>query len=226
MPIRINLLNEALAAEDLRRRDPVKRSIFIGVFLVALSLVWFSSGWLEHKLTQQKKSQLEIEIDAHKNEFTVVQANLKKIADSQRRLNSLLLVNTNRLLIGNLMNALQKVYVPNVQLLRVRLDQSFTYKEGTPDVTNTYGVSAGRPSTSTQRILLTMDAKDSSPNAGDQVNTYKEAFAKQEYFKSNLDRTNGIKLSSLSSPQTSWGGKPFVLFTLECRFTDKTRFNQ
>ena len=155
-----------------------------------------------------------------------MQANVKKIADSQRRLNSLLLVNTNRLLIGNLMNALQKIYVPNVQLLRVRLDQTFTYKEGTADVTNSYGVSAGRPSTSTQRILLTIDAKDSSPNAGDQVNTYKEAFAKQEYFKSSLDRTNGVKLSSLSSPQTGWGGKPFVLFTLECRFTDKIRFNQ
>jgi hypothetical protein len=220
------LLNEALAAEDMRRRDPVKRAIFIGFFLVALSLVWFSSGWLEHKLTQQKKSQLEIEIDAHKTEFTVVQANLKKIADSQRRLNSLLLVNTNRLLIGNLMNALQKVYVPSVQLLRIRVEQTFTYKEGTVDVTNSYGVSLGRPATSTQHIILTLDAKDSSPNAGDQVNTYKEAFAKQEYFKSNLDRTNGIKLSSLSSPQSSWGGKPFVLFTLECRFTDKTRFNQ
>ena len=46
MPIRINLLSEALAEEDLRRRDPVKRAIFIGVFLVALSLVWFSSTWL------------------------------------------------------------------------------------------------------------------------------------------------------------------------------------
>jgi len=27
MPIRINLLAEAQAAEDLRRRDPVKRSV-------------------------------------------------------------------------------------------------------------------------------------------------------------------------------------------------------
>jgi len=54
MPIRINLLAEALAEEDLRRRDPVKRAIFIGAFLVALSLVWFSSTWLESML--QKKS--------------------------------------------------------------------------------------------------------------------------------------------------------------------------
>ena len=59
MPIRINLLNEELAAEELRRRDPVKRAIFIGIFLVALSLVWFSSTWLEYKMIQQKKGQVE-----------------------------------------------------------------------------------------------------------------------------------------------------------------------
>lgn len=62
MPIRINLLNEALAEEDMRRRDPVKRAIFIGVFLVAVSLVWFSSAWLEFKLTQQKKDRWTLKL--------------------------------------------------------------------------------------------------------------------------------------------------------------------
>ena len=36
MPIRINLLAEAIADEDLRRRDPVKRAIYGGAFVVAL----------------------------------------------------------------------------------------------------------------------------------------------------------------------------------------------
>ena len=163
MPIRINLLTEALAEDDLRRRDPVKRSIFVGVFLVALSLVWFSSTWLEYKITQQKKDQLEIEIDLHTNEYAQVQADLKKISDSQRRLNSLQQLNTNRFLQGNLMNALQQIYVPNVQLMRIKLDQSYSYKEGTPDKTNSYGVVMGRPSVSTEHILLTLDGKDSTP---------------------------------------------------------------
>lgn len=223
MPIRINLLSEALAEEDLRRRDPVKRSIFVGVFLVALSLVWFSSTWLEYKLIQQKKGQVEIEMGLHTNEFSQVQANLKKITDSQRRLNALLLLNTNRFLQGNLLNALQKIYVPSVQLLRVRLDQSFIYRDGTPDTTNTYGVVFGRPATSTGHLVLTLDAKDSSPNAGDQVNRYKDALVGQAYFKTNLGATNSVKLLSLSSPQSSFGTKPYVLFTLECQFPDKTR---
>jgi len=70
---------------------------------------------------------------------------------------------------------------------------------------------------------LTVDAKDTSPSPGDQVNHYKEAIARQDFFKSGLDLTNGIKLSTLSSPQIGVDGKSFVQFTLECRFADKTR---
>ncbi len=222
MPIRINLLNEALEEEELRRRDPVKRSIFIGAFLVALSLVWFSSTWLEYKLTQQRKNTVDIEIDAHTNEFAQVQFNQKKINDGMRQLDALLQINTNRFLQGNLLNGLQQVYVPNVQLLRVKLEQNFTQTAGTPDKTNDFGVLAGRPPTVTQHIVMTLDAKDASPNPGDQVNRYKDALIRNPFFKSNLDTTNSVKLTTLSSPQIGLNGKPFVSFTLECRFNDRT----
>jgi hypothetical protein len=42
MPIRLNLLAEAQAAEDFRRRDPVKRGIGLAALLVALMLVFSS----------------------------------------------------------------------------------------------------------------------------------------------------------------------------------------
>jgi hypothetical protein len=204
MPIRINLLSEALAEEDLRRRDPVKRSIYIGVFLVALSLVWFSSTWLEFKIAQSDYNKVEIDIQTHTNEFLQVKSGLQQIADSQNRLNALSMLSTNRFLQGNLLNALQQVYVPNIQLLRIKLTQSY-------------------PGNSTEQIMLSLDGKDSSPNL-DQMNRYKEELAKLDYFKSNLDPTNTVKLSKLSAPQPStYGGRPFVLFTLDCRFADKTR---
>jgi hypothetical protein len=222
MPIRINLLSETLAEEDLRRRDPVKRSIYIGVFLVALSLVWFSSTWLEYKLTQQKKDIVDIEIDSHTNEYAQVRSQLKRIADSQHKLDELLLLNTNRFLQGNLLNALQKIYVPNVQLLRIKLEQNYVYKEGTAGKTNAYGVVAGRASIATEQITLTLEGKDSSPNL-DQPTRYRETLAGLPYFKSSLDSTNGVKLSNVSSPQTSLGSKPFVNFTLVCRFNDRIR---
>jgi len=38
MPIRINLLAESQALEEMRRRDPVKRAIWVGVLVVSLLL--------------------------------------------------------------------------------------------------------------------------------------------------------------------------------------------
>jgi hypothetical protein len=222
MPIRINLLSEIQAEEDLRRRDPVKRAIFVGVLLIALSLVWFSSTWLETKMAMRTKAQVDEQMQAHTNDYNQVQLDLKRIADGQKRLTALQQLNTNRFLQGNLLNAIQKIYVPNVQLIRLRLDQGYVIKEGTPDKANNVGVIAGRPGTSTEKITLTLDARDSSSNPGDQVNRYKELLNRQDFFLKNI-QTNGVRLLNLSAPQISLSGKPFVLFSLECRFTDKTR---
>ena len=222
MPIRINLLAEALAEDDLRRRDPVKRAIFIGVFLVALSLVWFSSTWLEYMLDKQQLNRVEADIQAHTNDYALVQANSKKISETQNRMDALQQLSNARFLQGNLMNGLQQTYVPNVQLNRLRVEQSYSASTAIPAKTNSFGIVPGRPPLVTEHIVLTLDAKDFSPNPGDQVNHFKEALLKQDFFKPNIDATNGIRLASLSPVQIPSDSKPFVLFTLECRFLDKT----
>src|SRR5262245_30666489 len=132
MPIRINLLAEYQAEEDLRRRDPVKRSIIVGGLAVAIALVWFSSSWLESFMSKSRLSNIDGEIQSRNNEFAQVQVNQKKIADAQHRLDSLQKLNTTRFLQGNLMEAFQKIYVQNVQVTRVRLDQSYALSPGSP----------------------------------------------------------------------------------------------
>ena len=221
MPIRINLLAEAQAAEELRRRDPVKRAIFVGAFLVALSLVWFSSIWLTSMLANQKLNQIKAEIQTHANEFTQVQNNEKRIEEIQKRMEALDQLNAARFLQGNLMNALQQTYVPNVQLNRLRIDQSYA-STAVPAKTNNAGVAVARPPVITERLVMSLDAKDFSPNPGDQVNHFKNALLRQEFFKPVINPTNGIRLSSLSALQTPPDSKPYVMFTLECRFLDKT----
>jgi hypothetical protein len=222
MPIRINLLADALADEDLRRRDPVKRAIFIGAFLVALSLVWFSSTWLEYMIEKNGLSQIETEIQAHTNDYAQVQNNLKKISETQQRMAALDRLSAARFLQGNLLNTLQTTYVPNVQLSRLRLDQSYSVTPGTPARTTANGKIPGQPPAITEHIMLTLDAKDFSPNPGDQVNHFKDALIRQDFFKPKIDPANGIRLASLSSLQSPGDSKPFVMFTLECRFLDKT----
>jgi len=114
MPIRINLLAEALEEEDLRRRDPVKRAIYVGSLLVVLSLVWWSSTLLEYMLERSGLSQIQAEIDSRTNEYSVVKINLKKTDDVQSRLDALQKLSAARFLQGSFLNALQQVYVPNV----------------------------------------------------------------------------------------------------------------
>jgi hypothetical protein len=224
MPIRINLLNEALAEEELRRRDPVKRAIFIGIFLVVLSLVWFSSLWLEGKMAMQKRTQIEVTIRAHTNDFSQVQIDLKTVSEGEKRLEALQRLSANRFLTGNLLNALQQVYVPHVQLIRIKLEQGCSVTPEIPAKTDDNNrVIPGHPATSTEHASLTLDAKDSSPNPGDGVNHYKEALGKLDYFKSNLNPTNSVRLVKTSGTQTGLNGKPFILFVLECRYPEKTR---
>jgi hypothetical protein len=218
MPIRINLLSEALAEEELRRRDPVKRAIYGGAFAVVLSLVWFSSTSLEYMVESTRLSSVEGQIESHTNDYAQVQNNRKKIDDAQNRMRALDRLSGARFLQGNLLNALQQTYVPNVQLSRLRLDESCAL---TPAVAAKAGISPGRPASVTEHISLTLDAKDFSPNPGDQVQHYKDALIKQDYFNSCMG-TNGIRLSGLSPIQTPPDTKPYVMFSLECRFADRT----
>jgi hypothetical protein len=224
MPIRVNLLAEAIAAEDMRRRDPVKRAIFGGSLLVALALVWSSSLLLEGMLASSGLSQVDSEIQTHTNEYSQVSGNLKKIAETQGKLDALQKLSNSRFLQGDLLNALQQIYVPNVKLMRFRVDQSYLINQGTPTQTNNFGnVVLGRPAVATEKILLSLDARDSSANPGDQINKFKDSVIKQPYFQTMLDRTNGLRLANLTAPQIGPDGRPYVLFTLECRYLDQNR---
>jgi hypothetical protein len=216
MPIQINLLTEAQAAEDFRRRDPVKRAIFGGSLLVALSLVWFSSILLAHMIASSNLAQVEANIQMHTNDYNVVVVNLKKVTDVKNHLDALQKFNSSRFLQGNLLNSLQQLYVPNVRLLRLQIQQGYTRKD-------TPAGKAGTITSITEHTTLLLDAKDSGPNPGDQVNHYKDALGQIDFFKNNLDPNNDVKLSNLSAPQLGIDNKPFVLFTVECRFPDQTR---
>jgi hypothetical protein len=223
MPIRINLLAEAQIAEDLRRRDPVKFAIYGGAFFLVLSLVWSSSLQLEAMISKNDLSQIENEITSRTNEYEQVTANQRKVADARAKLEALQKLASSRFLQGNLLNALQQATVEGVQLTRMRVDQSYFTMEGTASVTNNNRVIAGRPGTTTERIVLTLDARDFSASPGDQVNKFKEAVAGYSYFKAILNKTNGVQLISLSPPQNGSDGKPYVLFTVQCNLQEQTR---
>jgi hypothetical protein len=215
MPIHINLLAEAQIAEDLRRRDPVKRAIFAGAFFVALALVWSSSLQLEAMIAKEDLTQVQTEIEAHTNEWQKVVADQKKVFEARAKLAALQQLSSARFLQGNFLNALQHLIFSGVQLTRVRVDQSYFSMAGSPSQTENNHTIPGHPASATEKIVVSLDARDSSAT-GDKYDKFKQALAGQDYFKAILSKTNGVQLTSLSPPQYGPDGKQYVLFTLEC----------
>jgi hypothetical protein len=225
MPIRLNLLAEAQAAEEARRRDPVKRAAWVAALVVVAVLGWSSSLQLKAMLMHSDLSRLEGQIGAHATEYKSILDSQTKTAEIKHKLAALRELSANRLLNGTLLNALQQTTAEDVQLLRFRLEQSYICFEGTKPHTNDNNVLVpGKLPTNTEKTLLTLEGADACANAGDGLNKYREALANNAYFRQMLIPTNGINLRSLAPPQISpLTGKRSVIFTLECRYPEKTR---
>ena len=224
MPIRLNILAEAQAAEEMRRRDPVKRAIWVGCLLVVGVLVWSSSVYVNALMAKNDLSTVQAAIASRSNEFSVVQAQQKKTDDSKGKLAALRQLSTNRFLNGNLLDALQHVTLDDVALMQIQINQAYLATEAIKDKTNTEGrITRGKPATIKESIHVTLDARDSGPVPGDQVNKYKDALTTNAYFRAELSKTNGVRLTFVGSPTIMPDSKPFVLFTVECRYPEQTR---
>lgn len=218
MPIRINLLAEEQAAEELRRRDPVKRVIVIGLLWVAGMAVWSSTVQLKVILASRELGQAQFQIDSHKTDYDMTVTNNAKIRAIRGKLAALEKMSNCRMLQGNLLNALQKVSVDNVALTAIKVDQAYALSGGTKG-----RGSVASKSYVTEQIMVTLNARDSSPNPGDQVGKFMGALGRQDYFHQMLDKTNGVVLTDESSPQQDQFGKNYVSFSVECRFPDQKR---
>jgi hypothetical protein len=225
MPIRLNLLAEAQAAEDLRRRDPVKRVLWLAGLVIALMLAWSSFLQLRVTLASSEVTGIEARMGARTNEFRKVLDNQKKAVEIDNKLRVLRQLAASRFLNGTLLNAFQQTSVEDVQLIRLRVGQLYTTVEGTRTRTNDDNVVIkGRPPSATEKIVLNVEGMDLSSGAGDQVNRFKSMLISNAYFRDMLTKTNPVNLKSLSPPQVApVTGKSCVMFNLECSYPEKTR---
>lgn len=220
MPIRINLLAEAHAAEELRRKDPVKRALLAAGLLVLIVLVWSST--LQFKIIASKSTLngLEAQWKSIEKSYEVAVDSRRKSIEADEKLAALQHYTTNRFLWGSALNAFQQTLngVDEVQVMRLKAEQSYSLTEETKPRANGTLLAPGRPATSTERIALKIDAFDYSPQPGGQAPKFKEAIANVPYFQSHLQKTNGVLLTQMSAPNA---GR--VMFTLECFFPEKVR---
>jgi hypothetical protein len=225
MPIRINLLAEMQALEEIRRRDPVKRAVIIGVGLVALTLVWCTSLMLKKISAKSELANLEAQISSGSKTYKQVLDNQQSLVEGHQKLTALHQLATNRFLMGNMLDALQNCSVDNVQLTRFKIDQSYVLTEGTKSTTNaeTGVVSSGKPASTAEKTSLTVNARDTSAVPGDSISRFQTTLSHNSFFHSILGKSSDFRLTTSLTPQMDAEGKTFVAFTLEARLPDKTR---
>jgi len=223
MAIHINLLAESQALEEMRRRDPVKRAIWIGAILGAFVLAW--SGYLQTKamVARAEVTRLEAQARAHEAAYKQIREHEKKLEDANHKLKSLQQLATYRFLQGTVLEALQHTTVDDVQLVHFKTVNDYDSIAEVKAKTNTTTgyVTPAKPPMVTERITVTLDGKDNS--GGEQVIKFKEAIGDCSYFQSVLGKTNEVRLTNIQPPQGGTDGKTFRLFSLECRYPERTR---
>ncbi len=224
MAIRINLLAEAQALEELRRRDPVKRLVLAGILMGLGMLVWSSILYLKANGIKSELNRYEVELRSKTNDYQAVLDTQKKLNDVEYKLVSLRSLATNRFLYGTMLDALQKTTIDDVHLLSLRTEHAYFPTEAVKAKTNATGriTSAARPATVTEKTLLTLSARDTSANPGDLVVKYRQALAESEYFRAALSSSNDVVLRQYVHDSGS-EGKPGMNFTLECRYPERMR---
>src|SRR6516162_3510447 len=152
MPIRLNLLAEAQAAEELRRKDPVKRAILFGcacgAIMVAASIV------MQARLMRTNRSLTEYSsrIQAITNEYAAVMKDDDRLRQATLNIRGLDILASERFLNGTFLDAVQKVQAENVQLIHLRMEQEYAFTEGTKAT----ATKAAKPATAAEKIRIVL----------------------------------------------------------------------
>jgi hypothetical protein len=126
MPIRINLLAEQQEAEEARRRDPVKRGLWVGCSVVALTVLFSIS--LQFRLNSARTS-LAVDLDRLESmepEAKEVRGEWQRIAEIEKRSENLLRYSTNRFFWAMALDSLQRLKVDAVRIVAIASAQSYS----------------------------------------------------------------------------------------------------
>jgi hypothetical protein len=126
MPVRINLLAEQQEAEEARRRDPVKRGIWMGASVVGLTILFSVS--LQFRLNSARSTLLsnQARLEGLASGAKAVRADWQRIAEIEKRSENLLRYATNRFYWAPALDALQRLKVDSVRIVSIDSEQSYS----------------------------------------------------------------------------------------------------
>ena len=220
MPIRINLLAEAQAAAEMRRKNPVKRGIWIGSFLVCVVAIWIAKLQLDISFEKHNCNNIEADWKNKMTKYSAVTNQQVKTVEVEHKLAQLDYLSTNRFLWAPVLNALQKTMVDHIQITALRGSQACIKEEGR-DV-GAGAIKSHIPGAMVEKVNLTLEAKDFKP--GDQNYTkFKESLCTFDFFAKRLQRRDGFVMDGILGPLTVDPTRQFVTFTLASHFPEARR---
>jgi hypothetical protein len=221
MAIRINLLAEEQAAEELRRKNPVKLAIWIGSFLVVLVGLFILKLQLDIGFSKKDYARIDQQWKDNIAKYAAVTNNMAKIADIDKKLTALDRLATNRFFWAPVLNAVQQTMINDIQVIKVSGEQRYTKEDaktiGSGDSKKTI------PGGVDEKTTIYIDAKDYNPNAQN-YDKFKETLSSFDFFVKNLQR--GFILDgtlSTPTPDPADLNRQFVVFKLVAHFKDELR---
>jgi Tfp pilus assembly PilM family ATPase len=217
----INLLAARQEEADLRRRDPVKRSLQVAAVLIGLMLLWGLVVRLQIFHETQELAHVESELAAVRMQADAVTRLAQKVAATEAQRSRLRQQWVKRFLWTGPLNALQFSMVDGVEVVRLQLERTLITTPAVKSHADANGrVTQGKPASVTHKMTLLISARDS----GDLPATEKfiASLAAQPYFKERLREKDPVLLRERLPQQLDPldASKRFIPFTIQCVFKE------
>src|SRR4051812_4993318 len=125
MPIRINLLAEQQAAEEARRKDPVKRAIWVGSILIFITIVWAMMEHMDLSARRAELANLDTQFRKADESARRVRDRQAEAGDVEDRIRALEKYSTNRILWASALDAFQKASMEQIRFKSIDANQRY-----------------------------------------------------------------------------------------------------
>jgi hypothetical protein len=219
MAITLNLLAEHQFAEEIKRRDPVRRTIVGSVIVLLLALGAVVVLSLYCWVADEEKKAVESHWQSLERQNKQLTDDLTKNRQIDKRLYALRTLASNRFLWGPVLNSLQDCVVDRVQVTGIRAEQTCSLLKIPPSKDSK---SKTIITNAVEKIVLNIEARD---YANGQFSRFQDSLSSHTYLHRLL--TNGtVRLTNLNPPVKSDGesaGRDFTIFRIEVAFPPITR---
>jgi hypothetical protein len=199
MPIRINLMAEAQALEEARRRNPVKLGAWIAGFCVAVVGIWILKVQLDVHFAKDSLAKFNDGWKRDETNFNNVTAQKGRVEAAKQKIAALDHLSTNRFLWGPVLNALQYTVVDEVQVTHFTALQTFEREPPKNLAGKTIPGSANF-----EKIKLSIAGKDYSA-AGEGYKKYEDALNHYPFFVAKMGGHEGFTIDGAPGPKVPNG---------------------